>query len=242
MRGKRCIFFSWHKETWQGTIIFGLSIAWSIGCLHWKQEGVRVERIGLKGIHTIMWNCWGSWQVAYMRIVHLIFFLLCVKLVFVWCFQSSQKPVICNLVSLLYSHFWLSVCGVWNGNRRAKITLFMVSHGLWSMIYTSEMPSLFQIKHWGKQEGSTMYCNTDLAQLGGCDAVGNGKGVCICKTQLYMLISAFNFRRFGITRREGFIICLCFVFFLFSLFLLVLWINIIHLVILLRHFLFLLPC
>lgn len=150
-----------------------------------------------------------------MRIVHLIFFLLCVKLVSVQCFQSSQRPVICNLVSLCYSHFSFSACGVWNRNRRAKIIPFMVSRGLWSMIYTSEMPRLLQTKHWRKWEGSTKHHNADFAQARGCDTVGNGDGevICICKTQFHMLISALNFKRFNITRRKSFINCLWFVFF-----------------------------
>lgn len=151
IRGKRCIFSSEQKVTWQGTVNFGLSVAWCLDCLHWKWKRLRVERIGLNGVHTMMWNCRGSWRVACnVRIVHLIFFLLCVKLVFVHCFQSSQEPVICNFVSLLYSHFWLSACGLWNGNRRAKITPFMVSPGLWSIIYTSEVPSRLQTKPWRK--------------------------------------------------------------------------------------------
>lgn len=90
----------------------------------------------------------------------------------------------------------------------------MLSHGLWSMIYASEMPSVLQTRHWGKWEGSTKHRTTDVAQARGCDTVGTGKGDRICKTQFYMLLSAFNFKRFSITRREGFIYLFCVFLFL----------------------------
>lgn len=148
------------------------------------------------------------------------FCLLCMKPVSVH-FQSSQKPLMCNLVSLLYSHLWIPVCGVWNTNRRAKVTPFMVSPGPWSMIYTAEITRTLQAKHWrgkgdGGKEGITKHNNEDLAQVRGCDAVGNGEAVCGSKTQFYMLMSALNFKSSSIARREGFINCLWFVFF-FSL-------------------------
>lgn len=68
------------------------------------------------------------------------------KLILVWCFQSTQKPGICNLVSLLYSCLWLSVCGVWIINRRARKTPSMVCCGLRSVTYTSGVASLLQTK------------------------------------------------------------------------------------------------
>lgn len=178
-------------------------------------------------------------EALLMRIVHLIFFLLRVKLVSLQCFQNSQKPEICNLVSLLYSHLRFSACGVWNGNRRAKITPFMVICGLWSMIYTSEMLRLLQTKYW-RERGQHKALDAELAQARSCDTVGkgDGEGVCICKIQFYILISALNFE---ITSRKGFISCLNLCVFLFHS-LLVFWINVTHQVVLLRSFLFLLPC
>lgn len=54
------------------------------------------------------------------------FLLSYVKLIFVWCCWSSQMPVSCNCVNLLHKYLWLSGSGMWNGNRRARITLFMM--------------------------------------------------------------------------------------------------------------------
>lgn len=117
----------------------------------WCLHRITLETEGGEG-----WDKWHTYHdVKFLRQLmwelSTPFCLLCTKPVSVQCFQSSQKPLICNLVSLLYSRLWFSVCGVWNRNRRAKITPFMVSPGLWSMIYTSEIIRMLQDKHWRRK-------------------------------------------------------------------------------------------
>lgn len=110
------------------------SLMWCVACLCWEQEAMRAECVGLNGTRAVMWGCRGNWRIAWnvrRKERHLIFCLLCMKLIFVWSFQGTQKPGICNLVSLLYSCLWLSVCGVWIINRRARKTPSVVCCGLW---------------------------------------------------------------------------------------------------------------
>lgn len=75
---------------------------------------------------------------------------------------------------------------------------------------------MLQAKHWRRQGGWGKHNNENLAQARGCDVVGSGVGEAVCgsKTQFCMLISALSFKSFSIARREGFINCLWFVFFL----------------------------
>lgn len=147
---------------------------WCIDSLHWQQNVARAKR-------CICHN------VGLLR--HMKYFVQCescpshfllsyVKLIFVWCFWSSEMPVICNRVNLLRSYLWLSASGMWNGNRRARITLFVMYCELYLWDVQPKVQDVFNTGSPGK-------C---------C--------VCIYRTWFHMPVI---FKRFRIVRRQRFI-------------------------------------